>query len=124
MYLDELLGDQVKFDQICDNFDITSDHFLLFDSSSDLFFNLENKYKRLHLNFLVDKNFNSKIDIEIYADDILVDSYISIKDKKFSLNCYIDNCSTLKIKSNGEHFEALIYDSYLLENCPDFDSKN
>lgn len=121
MYLDELLEDKIKFDQISDDFDITTDHFLLFDSSSDLFFNLENKYKRLHLNFQINKNINSKIDIEIYADDILVDSYISVRDKKFSLNCYINNCSTLKIKSTGEHFKALIHDSYLFENCLEHD---
>lgn len=120
MYLDELLEEKNKFDQ-CDEFGINTDHFLIFDSSSSLSFNLENKYKRLHLNFQVDKNFNSKIDIEIYADDVLVDSFVSIKDKNFILNCYINNCSTLTIKSNGDHFKALIYDSFLLESAPEYD---
>lgn len=122
MYLDELLEEKINYDQINDKYNIISDHYLLFDSSSDLIFNLQNKFKRLHLNLQVDKNFNSKIDIEIYADDILVDSYVSVKDKNFSLNCYIDNCSILKIKSNGDHFESLIYDSFLFESSPELDS--
>jgi hypothetical protein len=61
MYLDELLEENIKFDQGSDEFDIVTNHFLLFNSSSDLSFNLQNKYKRAHLNFQVDKNFNSKL---------------------------------------------------------------
>ena len=112
----------IKFDQGSDEFDIVTNHFLLFNSSSDLSFNLQNKYKRAHLNFQVDKNFNSKIDIEIYADDILIDAFISLEDKNFKLDCYLNNCSNLTIRANGDPFKALIYDSYLFENAPEFDS--
>ena len=122
MYLDELLEENIKFDQGSDEFDIVTNHFLLFNSSSDLSFNLQNKYKRVHLNFQVDKNFNSKIDIEIYADDILIDSFVSLEDKNFKLDCYLNNCSNLTIRANGDPFKALIHDSYLFENAPEFDS--
>lgn len=121
MYLDELLEENIKFDQCSDEFNIETKHFLLFNSSSNLSFSLQNKYKRLHLNFQVDKNFNSKIDIEIYADDILIDAFVSLEDKKFSLDCYLNNCSNLTIRANGDPFRALIYDSYLFENAPEFD---
>ena len=121
MYLDELLEENLKSGQ-CDDFNIETSHCLLFDSSSDLSFNLNNQYKRLHLNIQVDKNFNSKIDIEIYADDILIDSFVSFKDKKFTLDCYLNNCSKLTIRGNGDPFKALIYDSYLLENAPEFET--
>ena len=121
MYLDELLEENIKFDQCSDEFNIETKHFLLFNSSSNLSFSLQNKYKRLHLNFQVDKNFNSKIDIEIYADDILIDAFVSLEDKKFSLDCYLNNCSNLTIRANGDPFRALIYDSYLFENAPELD---
>ena len=121
MYLDELLEENLKSGQ-CDDFNIETSHCLLFNSSSDLSFNLNNQYKRLHLNIQVDKNFNSKIDIEIYADDILIDSFVSFKDKKFTLDCYLNNCSKLTIRGNGDPFKALIYDSYLFENAPEFET--
>ena len=66
-------------------------------------------------------HFKSKIDIEIYADDILIDAFVSLEDKKFSLDCYLNNCSNLTIRANGDPFRALIYDSYLFENAPEFD---
>lgn len=119
MYLDEIID--VEFDlNLCDRFDVTSEHIILFKSNNPIVLNLNKKFQRLVLNFLIDKNFNGKIDIEIYADGILVASYVSMFDKNFILHCDLNFCDELLIKSNSDTFESLIYDSILFESSPNY----
>lgn len=119
MYLDEIID--VEFDlSLCQQFEVTSEHIILFKSNNPIVLNLNKKFQRLVLNFLIDKKFNGKIDVEIYADGILVGSYISMFDKNFILHCDLNFCNELLIKSNSDNFESLIYDSILFESSPKY----
>lgn len=119
MFLDELLPFNFS-NELNERFNIFTDHYILYDSKKIFELNLQNKFKRAILNFLIDKNFNSKINIEVYADSDLVASFVSMYDKKFTLNCDLNYCEKLTIKSEGDLFEAIIYDSILLESSPEY----
>jgi hypothetical protein len=77
-------------------------------------------YKKINFNFYLDKENNEKVELEIWADDELVGSYVSLSDKKFSIECFVDYCQDLKILTRSkDKINIYIYDGLLIENAKD-----
>lgn len=119
MFLDEFL-EVSNFSFELEDKNIFSNHVVKFDTSNFLCIQLNKIYKKINFNFYLDKENNEKVELEIWADDELVGSYVSLSDKKFSIECFVDYCQDLKILTRSkDKINIYIYDGLLIENAKD-----
>ena len=119
MFLDELL-EVSNYSTELEDKNIFSNHVVKFDTSSFLHIQLNKIYKKINLNFYVDKEDSEKVELEVWADEELVSAYISFTDKKFSIECFLDYCQDLKIIARSKNIKNIyIYDSVLIEKAND-----
>ena len=119
MFLDEFL-EVSNFSVELEDKNIFSNHVVKFDTSNFLCIQLNKIYKKINFNFYLDKENNEKVELEIWADDELVGSYVSLSDKKFSIECFVDYCQDLKILTRSkDKINIYIYDGLLIENAKD-----